>query len=84
MSEGMGLVMMVQKGGPRRNASSAEQSRSQKVWFAIQINVPRDSTNKDIHHERTRQREAMKYLRESYYHYIECFAANSLTALIWK
>ena len=32
----MGLVMMVQKGGPRRNASLAEQSRSQKVWFAME------------------------------------------------
>ena len=28
--------MMVQKGGPRRNASSAEQSRGQNVWSAIQ------------------------------------------------
>ena len=25
-----------------------------------------------------------KYLRKSYYHLIECFAANSLTAFIWR
>jgi len=31
-----GLVMMVQEGGPRRNASLAEQSRGQKAQSAIQ------------------------------------------------
>ena len=55
--------MMVQKSGSRRNASSAKQSRGQKVQSAIQINVPGDSVNKDIHHKSTGQREAMKYLR---------------------
>ena len=63
MNRERGLVMMVQKGGSRRNASSAEQSRGQKVQSAIQINVPRDSVNKDIHHKSTGQREAMKYLK---------------------
>ena len=76
--------MMVQKGGLKRNASSAEQSRCQKMWSAIQSNVSEDSIDKDIHHERTGQREAMKYLRESCYHRIECSAANSLAALMWK
>ena len=80
----MGLVMMVQKGGPRRNASSAEQSRSQKVWFAIQINIPGNSIDKDMHHECIGQMGSVKYLRESYYHRIEYFVANSLTALMRK
>ena len=31
--------MMVQEGGPRKNAFSAEQSRGQKVRFAIKRNV---------------------------------------------
>ena len=31
--------MMVQEGGPRKNAFSAEQSRCQKVRFAIKRNV---------------------------------------------
>ena len=74
--------MMVQKGGPRRDASSAEQSRGQKVWSTIQSNVPGDFIDKDIHHESTGQREAMKYLRESCYHRIECFATNSLAVLM--
>ena len=76
--------MRIQKGGPRRNAFSAEQSRGQNVWSAIQNNVPRDSIDKDTHHECTRKKEVMKYLKESYYHRIECSAANSLAALIWK
>ena len=76
--------MRVQEGGPRRNVSSAEQSRGQKVWSTIQSNIPEDSIDKDTHHESTRQRETMIYLRESYYHHIECFVANSLAALMWK
>ena len=42
-----GLVMMVQKDGPRRNASLAKQSRGQKERFAIKNNVPGNSTVKD-------------------------------------
>ena len=79
-----GLVIRVQEGGPRRNASSAEQSRGPKVWSAIQGNVSKDSTDKDTHHEGTKQRGTLKYLRESCYYRIECSTANSLAALMWK
>ena len=79
-----GLVMMVQKDGLRRNASSVKQSKGQKVRSALQSNVPRGSIDKDIHHESIGQREAMKYLRESCYHHIEYSVANSLVALMWK
>ena len=37
-----------------------------------------------MHHERTGQMRAMKYLGESYYHRIECSVANSLIALMRK
>ena len=47
-------------------------------------NVPGDSIDEDIHYESTGQRKAMKYLRESCYHRIECFVANSLAALMRK
>ena len=76
--------MMVQKGGLKRNASSAEQSRSQKMWSTIQSNVSEDSIDKDIHHESTGQRKAMKYLKESCYYRIKCAIANPLAALVWK
>ena len=66
------------------NAFSAEQSRGKKVWSAIESNVPGDSIDKDTHHESTRKKEVMKYLKESCYHRIECSAANSLAALMWK
>ena len=78
------LVIRVQEGGPKRNAFSADQSRGPKVWHAIQGNVPRDSIDKDTHHESTRQREAMKYLRKNCYHCIECSVTNSLAVLIRK
>ena len=55
--------MRVQEGGPRRNASSAEPSRGSKMWSVIQGNVPGDSIDKDAHHESTRQRETIKYLK---------------------
>ena len=38
---------MVQKGGLRRNASSAKQSKGQKEWFAIKNNVLGNSIVKD-------------------------------------
>ena len=79
-----GLVIRVQEGGLRSNASTAEQSRGPKVWSAIQGNVPGDSIDKDTYHESTRQREAMKYLREICYYHIECFVANYLAALMRK
>ena len=79
-----GLVIKVQEGGLRRNASLAEQSKSLKVWAAIYGNIPRDFIDKDTHHEGTGQRETMKYLRESRCHRIECFVAHSLTALMRK
>ena len=62
--------MRVQEGGPRRNASSVEQGKGQKVWSAIQSNILGDSIDKDTYPESTGQREVMKYLRESCYHRI--------------
>ena len=66
------------------NAFSAEQSRGKKVWSAIESNVPGDSIDNDTHHESSGQRKVMKYLRESYYHRIECSVANSLAVLMKK
>ena len=79
-----GMVMRVQKSDPRRNASSAKQSRGQKVWFHIKSNIPDNSTNEDKYQEGIGQKKAMKYLRESYYHCIKCSAANFLVALMRK
>ena len=76
--------MIVQEGGPRRNASSAEQSRDQKMRSTIKSNVSDNSTVKDKYQEGTGQREVMKYLRENCYHCIECSTANSPAVLIRK
>ena len=76
--------MIAQEGGPRRNTTSTAQSQGQKVWFAIKSNVPDHSMDEDKYQEGTRQTKAMKYLRESCYHRIECSAANSPAALMRK
>ena len=55
--------MMFQGGNPRKNASSAEQGRGQKVRSDIKSNIPDNSTDEDKYQEETRQREAMKYLK---------------------
>ena len=76
--------MMVQEGGPRRIASSAEQAEVRKCKLLSRSNVPGDSIDKDIHYKSTGQKKAMKYLRESCCHRIECSVTNSLAALMRK
>ena len=83
-NEEMLLVIRVQEGGSRRNASSPEQSKGPKVWSAIQGSVSGDSIDNDTHHEGIGQRGTMKYLREICYYHIECFVTDSLVALMWK
>ena len=55
--------MTIREGYPRRNTSSTEQNRGQKVWFDTKRNVLNDSTDKDKYPEGIGQREAMKYLK---------------------
>ena len=76
--------MRVQKSDPRKDASSAEQSRGQRMRFAIKSNVLDNSNVKDKYQEGTGQRKAVKYLRESYYHHIKCSATHFLVAFMWR
>ena len=46
--------MIVQEGSSRRNASLAEQSRAQKVQFAIKSNFLDNSIDEDKYQEGTR------------------------------
>ena len=62
--------------------SQTKQSRGQNAWSAIQSNTPNDSTENDKYQEGIRQREVKKYLRESYYHRIECSTTNSLAVFM--
>ena len=57
------MIMIIQKGGSRRNASSAKQSRGQNIQFDIKSNVPDNFTDEDKYQERTGHRKAMKYLK---------------------
>ena len=55
---------MFQGSDPRMNASSTRQSQGQKMRSDIKSNILDSSTDEDKCPERTRQREAMKYLKE--------------------
>ena len=49
-----------------------------------QSDLPGSSNDRDVRHKRIRKMGTQKYLRESCYHCIECFVANSLAALMRK
>jgi len=54
------------------------------VCSDVQGDIPGSLVGEDMLCERIGQMEDRKYLRESCYHYIECFVANSLAALMRK
>ena len=54
------------------------------IYSNNQGDLPRNSSEKDVHHEHTRKRGTQKYLRESCYHSIECTAATFLIAFMWR
>ena len=43
-----------------------------------------NSSDKDVHHKRIRMMGTQKYLRESYYHRIECTTTTFLTAFMLR
>ena len=43
-----------------------------------------NSSDKDVHHKHIRMMETQKYLRESYYHSIECTATTLLAAFMLR
>ena len=49
-----------------------------------QGDLPRNSSDRDVHHEHTRRKGTQKYLRENCYHRIECTSATFLTAFMWR
>ena len=49
-----------------------------------QSDLSGNSNDRDVCHKCTRKIETQKYLRESYYHRIECSVANSLAVLMRK
>ena len=57
------MIIIIQKGGLRRNASSAKQSRGRKVWSDIKNNIPDKSTDEEKYQEGTGYKETMKYLK---------------------
>ena len=76
--------MIIQEDSSRRNASLAGQSQDQRVRSAIKSNVLDRSMDEDKYQEGAGQRKDTKYLRESCYHRLKCFAANPLAALMRK
>ena len=57
------MIMIIQKGGLRRNVSLAEQNRGWKVRSDIKSNVPDNSIDEDKYKKGIGYRETMKYLK---------------------
>ena len=49
-----------------------------------QGDLPRSSSDWDVHHKHTRVMGTQKYLRESYYHRIKCITATFLATFMWR
>ena len=45
------LVIMAQEGRPRKNVTSANQSRGPNRWSVVQGDVPRSSAGTDKHYK---------------------------------
>ena len=54
------------------------------MYSSNQGDLPGNSSDKDVHHKHIRMMETQKYLRESYYHSIECTAATLLAAFMLR
>ena len=68
----------------RRNTSSDKRNIDQSVYPIIQCDILGNSTDNDMRYKQTGGVRAKKYLRESYYHHIECSVANFLATLMRK
>ena len=78
------MTVKVGRDGPRRNIPLAKRNEDQNMCSIIQGDVLGSSIDKGMYYERIGEMGARKYLRESCYHRIECFTANTLAALIRK
>ena len=54
------------------------------VYPIVQSDLPGNSTDRNVHYERTRRMEARKYLKKGCCHRIKCSTANFLVALMWR
>ena len=57
---------------------------SSNMYFNNLDDLPRNSSDMDVHYGHTRRRGTQKYQRESCYHRIECIAATFLAVFIWR
>ena len=76
--------MKAGRGCLRRSIPSAKRNKDQDVSPVIQGDIPGGPIDKDTHYEHIGKMGAMKYLRKSYCHRIEYFAANFLVAFMWR
>ena len=49
-----------------------------------QSDLQESSSDRDMHHKRTRNMGTQKYLRKNCYHRIKCPATNFLAAFMWR
>ena len=57
---------------------------SSNMYSSYHGDLPGNSSDKDVYHKRIRMIGTQKYLRESYYHRIECTAATFLAVFMLR
>ena len=57
---------------------------SPNMYSSNQGDLLGNSSDKDVHHKHIRMMGTQKYLRESYYHSIECTAATFMAAFMLR
>ena len=57
---------------------------SLNMYSNDQGDLPRKSSDRDVHHEYTKRRGTQKYLRKSCYHRIECTVATFFASFMWR
>jgi len=68
----------------RGRVSPQIKKHRSNAYPVTRSDLPRNSTNRGMHYERTGRMGARKYLRESCYNCIKCSAVNFLAAFMWK
>ena len=78
------MTVKVGRGRQMRSISSAKRRRGQKESSIIQSEIPKVLLIRICTVNVQDKMKTEKYLRKSCYHRIECSAANSLAAFMWK
>ena len=74
----------IQAGGWSKEEFLGNDKYSSNMYSNNQGDLSGNSSDKDVHHKRIRMMRTQKYIRENYYHHIECTAATFQATFMLK